>query len=114
VVQELSATGIVPATIKMYRTGVRHLTTFCDQVGLLAYLASERVLMLFAAHLYTQNVAHGTIKSYMVAMHYDQIFRDWGSKDSPDAITGIPAKKDQKVGTSKFNDKAANYPTGIE
>jgi len=78
VVQELSAAGIALATMKVYRAGGRRFTTFCDQAGLLVYLVSERVLMLFAAHLYTQNVTHGTIKSYMAAVRYDQIFRGLG------------------------------------
>ena len=34
--------------------------------------------MLFATHLHTQNMAHGTIKSYMAAVRHGQIMRGLG------------------------------------
>ena len=40
---------------------------------------SERVLLLlFAAHLHTQNLVHGTIKSYLAAIHHGQILSGLG------------------------------------
>ena len=35
--------------------------------------------MLFAAHLHTQNLVHGTIKSYMAAVRHGQIMRGLGN-----------------------------------
>ena len=51
---------------------------FCTQAGLPTYPASEKVLMLFAAHLHIQSLAHGTIKSYMTAICHGQIRRGLG------------------------------------
>ena len=42
-------------------------------VHLHVYPVLEQGLMLFAAHLFTQKLAHSTIKSYLAAVCYDQI-----------------------------------------
>ena len=72
-VQELSAAGIAQSTKKVYGTGGRRCLSFGDQAGVTAYPVTEKGLMLFAAFLFTQKLAHGTIKSYLVAVRYDQI-----------------------------------------
>ena len=74
VVQELCATGIALATERVYRIGEGRFIRFCTQTNLPTYPVSERVLLLlFAAHLHTQNLVHGTIKSYLAAIHHGQI-----------------------------------------
>ena len=72
-VQELSAAGVAQSTKKVYGTGGRRYLSFCDQVGVTAYPVTEQGLMLFAAYLFTQKLAHGTVKSYLAAVRYDQI-----------------------------------------
>ena len=59
----------------MYRTGEGRYNTFCGQAGLPDYPTSKRVLMLFAAHLFNQQLSHGSIKSYLAAVQYTQICR---------------------------------------
>ena len=78
VVQQLAAAGIAPSTGRVYKTGQERFTKFCEEAGLSAYPASERVLMLFIAYLHTQKLSHGTIKSYLAAIRYGQIFRGLG------------------------------------
>lgn len=78
VVQELCAAGIAPATERVYRTGEGRFIKFCTQADLPTYPVSERVLMLFAAHLHTQNLAHGTIKSYLAAVRHGQVVSGLG------------------------------------
>ena len=78
VVQELSAAGIANSTRRVYRTGEGRYNKFCAQAGLPNYPASERVLMLFAAHLFNQQLSHGSIKSYLAAVRYAQICRGLG------------------------------------
>ena len=58
---------------KVYGSGGRRYLSFCDQAGVSAYPVTEQGLMRFAAYLYTQKLAHGTIKSYLAAVRYDQI-----------------------------------------
>ena len=77
-VQELSAAGVAPSTKKVYGAGGRRYKTFCDQGGLQAYPVSEQGLMLFAAHLFTEKLSHGTIKSYLAAIRYEQICLGFG------------------------------------
>ena len=70
-VQELSAAGVAPSTRKVYGAGGRRYRTFCDQAGLQAHPVSEQGW--FAAHLFTEKLSHGTIKSYLAAIRYEQI-----------------------------------------
>lgn len=74
----MAAAGIAPSTERVYRTGQDRFTRFCNQAGVLAYPASEKVLMLFIAYLHTQKLSHGTIKSYLAAVRYGQVFRGLG------------------------------------
>ena len=77
-VQQLAAAGIAPSTGRVYKTGQDRFIKFCEEAGLSAFPASEKVLMLFIAYLHTQKISHGTIKSYLVAVRYGHIFRGLG------------------------------------
>ena len=44
----------------------------------MGYPASERVLMFFVAHLFTEHLSHGSIKSYLAAVRHAQICRGLG------------------------------------
>ena len=74
VVQELSAAGVAPSTRKVYGSDGRRYRAFCDQGSLQAYPVSEHGLMLFTAHLFTEKLSHGTIKSYLAAVCYDILY----------------------------------------
>lgn len=74
----MTAASIAPSTGRVYKTEQDRFTKFCDEAGLSAYPASERVLMLFVAYLHTQKLSHGTIKSYLATVHYGQVFRGLG------------------------------------
>ena len=64
------------STRRVYRIGESRYNKFCAQADLPDYPASE--LMLFAAHLFNQQLSHGSIKSYLTAVRHAQICRDLG------------------------------------
>ena len=52
--------------------------TDSNSIGMEAYPMSERSLLLFVAFLFTENLAPSTIKTYLVAVRYEQIGRGLG------------------------------------
>ena len=52
---------------------------FCEAARVTPYPATEDTLLLFIAHLHTSRLAHGTIKSYLAAIRFDQIGRGLGN-----------------------------------
>ena len=78
-VVQLSEAGVAPATGKVYTLGQYNFSNFCNQAGLTTYPVSKQMLMLFAAYLYTQNLANGTIKSYLAGMYYGQVVQGLGN-----------------------------------
>ena len=72
-VQELFTAGIASSTRKVYGTGASRYTKFCEATSLSAYPTSENTLMLFVAHLHSEGLAPGTIKSYLAGVRHDQI-----------------------------------------
>ena len=82
VVWYLFEAGLAPSTRKSYKSGVGRYLAFCDDSGLPAFPASEEVV-LFIAHLHSQHLAHGTVKSYLAAIRHGQISRGMDSPNIP-------------------------------
>ena len=73
VVQELLTSGLALSTHRVYQSGRNRYMCFCEAARVTPYPATEDTLLLFIAHL------HGTIKSYLAAIRFDQIGRGLGS-----------------------------------
>jgi len=79
VVQNLFTSGLAESTRRAYRSGSDRYGRFCQQAGLTPYPTSEDTLLLFIAHLHQSHLAHGTVKSYLAAIRYEQIRRGLGN-----------------------------------
>jgi len=101
-VQELFTAGIASSTRKVYGTGASRYTKFCEATSLSAYPTSENTLMLFVAHLHSEGLAPGTIKSYLAGVRHDQIGAGLGNLYSSDASTGICTERGKTTGKTKF------------
>ena len=74
VVQELFASGLAGSTQKVYHTGSRRFSSFCEWTGISKpFPVSEGTLMRFATYLYRDGLKAGTIKSYLAAVRHTQI-----------------------------------------
>ena len=78
VVRGLFSAGLAESTRKTYKSGGAHYLRFCKQSALTPYPVSEDTLLLFIAHLHQARLAHGTVKSYLAAVPYEQIRRGLG------------------------------------
>ena len=78
-VHGLFTAGLAESTQKAYRSGSNRYLRFCQEANLTPYPASERVVLLFIAHLHEAHLAHGTVKSYLAAIRYEQIRRGLGN-----------------------------------
>ena len=77
VVQDLFTAGLAASTRRAYQSGSDRYGKFCQGASLTPYPATEEGLLIFIAHLYEAKLAHGTIKSYLAAIRYEQIRRGW-------------------------------------
>ena len=77
VVQDLFTAGLAASTRRAYQSGSNRYGKFCQGASLTPYPATEEGLLLFIAHLHEAKLAHGTIKSYLAAIRYEQIRRGW-------------------------------------
>lgn len=57
----------------MYRSGCDRFLKFCLQASLTPFPVTENTLLLFVGHLHQARLAHGTMKSYLAAVRYEQI-----------------------------------------
>lgn len=73
VVQDLFAAGLAESTKKVYKTGKGRYIDFCERLNLVQFPTSEETLLLLVGHLHQQNLSHGTIKSYLAAVRFEQI-----------------------------------------
>ena len=52
---------------------------FCDKLKLTPFPTSEETLLLFVGHLHQEKLSHGTMKSYLAAVRFEQISRGMGN-----------------------------------
>ena len=78
-VRGLFTAGLAESTQRAYRSGSNRYQRLCQEANLTPYPASEPVVLLFIAHLHKARLAHGTVKSYLAAIHYEQIRRGLGN-----------------------------------
>ena len=63
----------------MYESGGKRYLKFCDKAQLTPFPTSEKILLLFVGYLHQERLAHGSIKSYLAAVRYEQICRGMGN-----------------------------------
>ena len=51
---------------------------FCDKLKLTPFPTSKETLLLFVGHLHQEKLSHGTMKSYLAAVRFEQISRGMG------------------------------------
>ena len=56
--------------MKSYHAGQSRYHQFCQQLRVTSIPTSERVLLLFIAHLAKEGIAHTTIKVYLAAIRH--------------------------------------------
>ena len=78
-VHKLFAAGLAPSTKRAYKSGGVRYQKFCADAKLTPFPTSEKVLLLFVGFLHQQQLAHGTIKSYLAAVRYEQIAQGMGN-----------------------------------
>ena len=69
-VQQYFINGLAPSTRKSYHAGQSHYHHFCQQLRVTPIPTSERVLLMFIAHLAKEGIAHTTIKVYLAAIRH--------------------------------------------
>ena len=79
VVQKLFVAGLATSTKRVYATGYKRYTTFCDCTQLAPFPASESTLQLFVSYLHQEGLSFGTIKSYLAAIRFEQIAQNLGN-----------------------------------
>ena len=77
-VSNLIAAGISPATASSYAAGLRRFLSFCQQSVLQPFPLTEQTMCRFAAHLFDQALAPGTIRLYLSAVRFVQISEGGG------------------------------------
>ena len=71
--------GLATSTKRVYATGYKRYTTFCDCTQLAPFPASESTLQLFVSYLHQEGLSFGTIKSYLAAIRFEQIAQNLGN-----------------------------------
>ena len=79
VIQDLFSAGLAESTKRVYKTGKGRYIQFCDNLKLVPFPTLENTLLLFVCHLHQQSLSHGTIKSYLAAIRFEQITRGMGN-----------------------------------
>ena len=105
-VQRLFKAGLATSTQKVYGTGSRRYTNFCDLYAVSnPFPISENMLIRFSTYLYTEGIKASTIKSYLAAVRHAQISLGLGDPricDMPQleyVIRGIKRCTGQQVRT---------------
>ena len=63
----------------MYTSGGTRYRQFCGRADLIPYPTSEETLLLFVGYLHREKLSHGTMKSYLAAVRFEQISRGMGN-----------------------------------
>lgn len=71
--------GLASSTKKVYATGCKRYIEFCTFTQLLPFPTSEYNLQLFVGSLHQEGLTHGTIKSYLAAIRFEQIAQNLGN-----------------------------------
>ena len=104
-VQEYFIKGLAWSTHKTYHAGQSRYLQFCQLLGVAPVPTSERLLLIFIAHLAKKGIAHTSIKLYLAAIRHLHVaigmHHNYSQQVSPYlelVIKGI--KRDQLQGKS--------------
>ena len=78
-IHKLFAAGLAPSTKRAYHSRGVCYRKFCADAKVTPFPTSEKILLLFVSFLHQQQLSHGTIKSYLVVVRYEQIAQGMGS-----------------------------------
>ena len=67
--------GLAASTIRTYDAGIKHYSTFCEQLNTQITLATEPLLCRFVTYLANINIAHNSIKVYLAGVRQLHIRR---------------------------------------
>ena len=60
--------GLASLTVRTYNAGIKHYSSFCDQLNTQATPTSEPLLCRFVTHPASIKISHNTIKVYLAGV----------------------------------------------
>ena len=72
-VSALLAQGVADSTRRVYASGQRRYSEFCERVGLTPFPADKQTASLFCANLAKNGLRYSTIKTYLAGLRFAQI-----------------------------------------
>ena len=67
--------GLASSTVRTYAAGIRHYSSFCQQVHTQATPTNESILCRFVTHLANNNISHNAIRVYLAGVRQLHIRR---------------------------------------